>query len=238
MKWLAIVMALIAALWAGFALAFPDYTHRFRLTVDVDTPGGPRSGSSVIEVERKDVRWAPAPGQYVFAVRGEGVFLDLGDGRNVVAILAHGDNAEWVDPITSFWIEAFGRRQSEEDDVWSGRTQLRGLVELRPPLIPTLVTFGDPLDPATVRVVPPDGFEQAFGPGFRFRRATLEMVPTGWWPASALGLSPGTPVTRGIIEQRLPWLVGMTTNLAGTRGRSTNDLRERLNPRRFKRQDL
>ena len=120
--------------------------------------------------------------------------------------------------------------------MWSGRTRVRGVVELRPPLIPTLVTFAAPFDPSTVRVVRPDEFGEVFGPGFRFRRATLEMVPAGWWPASALGLS-GVPFTHGVIEQRLPWLIGMTTNLAGTRGASTNDIRERLNSRRFGRQD-
>ena len=70
MKLLTILAAVSAALWAGFALAFPDHAHRFRLTVEVDTPGGLRSGSSVIEVDQKDVRWAPPPGQYVFSVRG------------------------------------------------------------------------------------------------------------------------------------------------------------------------
>jgi hypothetical protein len=236
MKTLVILAAVVAALWAGFALAFPDYAHRFRLTVEVDTPEGLRSGSSVIEVERKDVRWVPAPGRHEFRVRGEGVFLDLGGGRNAVAVLAHGENAEDVSQIITLWVEAHGRKRWDED-VWSGRTELRGVVELRPPLVPTLVTFADPLDPATVRVVRPGEFEQAFGPGFRFRRATLEMVPTGRWPLRALGLSPGVPFTSGVIERRLPWLVGMRTNLAGTRGLFTNDLRERINPRHLKRQD-
>ena len=169
-------------------------------------------------------------------MRGEAVFLDLGGGRNLVAVLAHGESAEDVDRINSFWVEAYGRYRYDED-VWSGRTELRRAVELKPPLVPTLVTFADPLDPSTARVVLPGEFEAVFGPGFRFRRATLEVVPTGWWPASALGFSPGVPVTRGVIERHLPWLVGMTTNLAGTQFRSTNDIRERLIPRRFKRQD-
>ena len=228
MRWLAIVMALLAAVWAWIALGFPDHAHRFRLAVEVDTPDGLRSGSSVIEVERRAYGWVPvySPGRgRVFVVRGEAVFVDLGLGRNLVAVLAHGDQAQDVDRVTSFWIEAHGRQRSEEDDVWSGRKELRGVVELRPPLIPTLVTFADPLDPATVRVVRPGEFEEAFGPGFRFRRATLEVVPAS------------VPVTDGVIERRLPWLVGMTTNLAGTRVAFTNDLRERLNPRHFKRQD-
>ncbi len=83
----------------------------------------------------------------------------------------------------------------------------------------------------------PGEFEEVFGPGVRFRRATLEIVPTGWWPANALGPSPGVPVIGGVIELRLPWLVGMRTNLVSTGGRSTNDIRERLGPRSFKRQD-
>ena len=59
----------------------------------------------------------------------------------------------------------------------------------------------------------------------QFRRATLEVVPRI------------VPVTSGVMERRLPWLVGMKTNLAGTRSASTNDLRERLGPRSFRRQD-
>ena len=99
------------------------------------------------------------------------------------------------------------------------------MVELRWPLIPTFVSFADPLDPSTVRVVPRWEFEQVFGLGFRFRRATLEMVPAS------------VPVTGVAIEKRLPCLVGMTTSLAGTRITFTNDLRERLNSRHFIRRD-
>ncbi len=237
MRWLAVFAAVLAALWAGIALAFPDHAHRFRLTVEVDTPDGLHSGSSVIEAERKNFGWHPlAPSRYEYRVRGEAVFVDLGGGRNLVAVLAHGGNAEDVSRVISLWAEAHGHNPFDKD-VWSGRRELRGgVVELGPPLVPTLVTFADPLDPANVRVVQPYEFEQVFGPGVRFRRTTLEMVPTGWWPASALDLS-GVPVTDGVIEQRLPWLAGMNTNLAGTRTVFTNDLRERLGPPSFRRQD-
>ncbi len=109
--------------------------------------------------------------------------------------------------------------------MWSGRRELRGAVQLKPPLIPTLVTFADPLDPNTVQGVRPGEFEAVFGPGFRFRKATLEMVPAS------------VPVTSGVIERRLPWLVGMRTNLAGLNYARSNDIRERLGPRSFRRQD-
>jgi hypothetical protein len=85
--------------------------------------------------------------------------------------------------------------------------KLEGSVELRPDLIPTLVSFSDLSDPASARVVPPTdaGFAAAFGPGFRLARVTLEMVPAGVWPFNRVGLS-GTPVTRG-IEGKMPQLI-------------------------------
>ena len=227
MRWLTLALVAVAAVAAAYAWIahMPSKeAHRFRLTIEVDTPRGLRTGSSVVEVEREEGRW-PVPGpRHTFRVRGEAVFVDLGGGRNLVAIFAHGENAEDVDRIITLWVEAYGHHRWDED-VWTGRRELRGVVKLEPPLVPTLVTFADPLDPNTVRFVRPGEFEEVFGPGFRSRRATLEMVPAS------------VPVTSGIIERRLPWLVGMTTNLAGTRFRSTNDIRERLNPRRFKRQD-
>lgn len=226
---LAILVVAIAAIWAAIhawmAFAYPSYFHRFRLTVEIDTPTGLRTESSTFEVERKDNRWIPVPGsRFRRRIQGEALFVDLGDGRNVVATLAHGDNAENVDDIRSFWVEAFGYLWYDED-VWEGRKRLQGVVELKPALIPTIVTFADPLDPNTVRVVRPSEFEQVFGPGFRFHRATVEVVPES------------VPVTDGIIEQHLPWLATVTTNLAGTRGISTNDIRERLGRSSFKRRE-
>lgn len=105
MKWFALVAAVIAAVTYGWSAAMPSRNaHRFRLTVEVNTTYGPRSGSSVVEVEREDVRWIPVPGsRYMFRVRGEAVFVDLGGGRNLVAVLTHGDNAQDVSRINSFW---------------------------------------------------------------------------------------------------------------------------------------
>jgi hypothetical protein len=222
MKWLAILLAVGLAVWAVMAFAFPTYTHRYRLTIEVDTPQGVRSGSSVIEVERSDQRWVLiAQGRYVFDVRGEAVFVDLGDGRNLIALMAFGPRAENVDQMISLWVEAYGHYKWDED-AWSGRTKMQGPIELKPPLIPTLVTFSDLSDPKTARVVYATGaivrdqilsngrqprivgqgvlFDElgnVFGPGYRFRRATIQMVSAGAWPLNIFGLS-GEPITHAI----------------------------------------
>ncbi len=57
MKRLAIALLTIAVLLGGaaFFYSFPD--HRYRLTIEIDTPDGVKSGSSVIAVYASDVRW-------------------------------------------------------------------------------------------------------------------------------------------------------------------------------------
>jgi hypothetical protein len=190
MRRLAIILVIGAGLYVGIALAFPNYTHRYRLTVEVDTPEGVRSGSSVIEVTRKDFRWILIGGRREFRVRGEAVFVDLGADRNVIALMAHGPRAENVDQMISLAIEAYGHYKWSEE-AWAGRVKMQGPVELKPPLIPTFVTFSDVNDPKTARVLRSDNLESVFGPSVHFKRAWIEMTRS--------------PVTSE-IERRLPLL--------------------------------
>jgi hypothetical protein len=95
--WLFFSMAKFLLIVGGIVLAikvfaFPDYVHRYRLAIEVDTPDGLKRAANIIEVKRKDVRFT-SMGKYSFDVHGEAVFLDLGNGRNVIALLAHGPRA-------------------------------------------------------------------------------------------------------------------------------------------------
>jgi hypothetical protein len=209
------VVAIAALL---IAIYFPNYTHRFRLTVEIDTSEGVRRGSSVIEVERKDRRWSLIGG-YNFQVRGQAVFVDLGAGRNAIVLLAHGGIALDGAQMISLPIEAYGYYKWDED-AWADKKAMRGPVELRPPLIPTIVTTKNPSDlkqteviyateirdvsrPETAHVAI-DRFSEVFGPTVRFRRALLEKVPGGYWPLNLIGIT-GTSLTRG-LEQEVPAL--------------------------------
>jgi hypothetical protein len=91
-----------------------------------------------------------------------------------------------------------GRKVSFND-----MSRMTGPVPVQGALIPVLVTFADPGNPATARPVPPDGMAAALGRGFHLHNISVEVVPNGFWPLD-FGGPLGEPMTRG-IEAKLPW---------------------------------
>jgi hypothetical protein len=238
-KWT--ILTIVGLAIAAVSIGFPTYTHRYRLTVEVNTPDGVRSGSSVFEVTRSVIALGPP----TFRVHGEAAFVDLGNGRNVVAVLATGRAAQNTDQIISLGIEAYGYYKWDED-AWAGRRQMKGPVELRPPLIPTMVTLSDIADERTARViyatetletndgrtgprrfprVAIDEFNKIFGEGTELKSVRIEAVPAGFWPLRDYGLS-GTSLTNNIAD-RLPFL---TTTRVIARGTSYTGMPGRFDP--------
>ena len=76
-------------------------------------------------------------------------------------------------------------------------SRLTGIVPVKGALVPVLVTFADPANPATARAVAPDDAEAVLGKGYRLQGITAEVVPNGYWPIDFGGVL-GEPVTRGI----------------------------------------
>jgi len=220
-KWPWVLLALSGL--ALFALK-PTIRDRFRLTLEIDTPTGVKSASNVYEYRAFRMMTGP----WANTVSGDAVFVDLGSGKHIIAILAHGERAQWVDKFATAWFEAYKPATGASIEMGP-----RDLTEFN---IPTLVTFGDIRDPKTARVVyawgrriettilpngkqdhdrgpelKVDDIAAVFGGGYAFKRAWVEVVPAGIWPFSELALPfnllglTGTPVTRG-IEKRLPWL--------------------------------
>ena len=197
LKWLGPV-ALLAALFIGDQIRINRPGHKYRLTVEVDTPEGTKSASSVLSVHPN--RGYSRRGQTV--TRGDAVFVNLGGGKNLVALLAHIDKTVDLDEINYLALRAYkaaGRNPSFND-----MSRMTGVAPVTGTLIPVLVTFADPSDPATARNVAPDDLEAAFGRAFRLHGITAEVVPNGFWPLD-FGGPLGEPVTRG-IEAKLKWL--------------------------------
>jgi hypothetical protein len=227
--------------WIG-----PTFEYAYRLTLELDTRGGPASASGIYRV-----RQTPGPdsmsiinaGGSAPKVTGEAIFLDLGAGRNVVLLMTHGPTGANVDqimemPLWAFGVPAMPAARTEPVHKLVSMLAPGTKAELAIGQIPTLITFADIADPAsakvlfaggreTIRRVSPDGrsesfhtgepkalvdaFAETFGPGFAFRRATIEMVPKD------------TPVTRG-IEKRLLWI----NNLSAYRTDPSNPFSNKL----------
>jgi len=196
LRWLG-PLALLAALVIGDQIRINRPGHKYRLTVEVETPDGIKSASGVMAVHPD--RSYSRGGQT--RTNGDAVFVDLGGGKNLLALLAHIDQSVEFDGTNYVALRAYnvaGRKVSFND-----MTRMTDAVPLTGALIPVLVTFISPDDPATARAVPPNDLEAALGNGFRLHGISAEVVPNGLWPLD-FGGPLGDPVTRG-IEAKLPW---------------------------------
>lgn len=180
--------------------AAPDY--RYRLTVEVETPEGLKTGSSVIEVKQRLVRAGSSPANMAVErrVRGEAVAVDLPGGRTLFALLRSDNNVDWA----SYVMQTLAPHSESETfaQQLDNMLLLEGEIVLPrtfPPVghleersaYPMLVTFGDLDDPASVERVDPDDLAATFGEGVSLKRITVQVTDD--------------PVTSG-IGQRLGWL--------------------------------
>ena len=193
-------LLLLAALVVGDQIRINRPNHKYRLTVDVETPEGVKSASGIMAVhpDRSYSRGGKT------TTKGDAVFVDLGGGKNLVALLAHVDKSLELDEINYVALRAY--KAAGQNVTFNQLSRATGAVPVKGEVIPVLVSFTDPADPATARLVPSDGIEAVLGQGVRLRGISAEVVPNGVWPLD-FGGPLGDPVTRG-IEAKLPWLSG------------------------------
>jgi len=178
---------------AGFGawkLIYPTYTYRYRMTVNVEFDGKLYPGYSVIELRlRRQPKLLPEVPAVTAKVSGEAVFIDLGSGKNIFAVLASGPIGTNYDYPKQLVPEHFNLSYSDED---LGKFEkLQGKWKLPPDRLPTFATFTDLNDPKTARTVAPQDFGSAFGSGARLQDVEIEMTTDA--------------VTRN-IQKTLPWL--------------------------------
>ena len=148
------------------------HTYRYKLTVEVETPEGLRTGYAVREVSwSPGVQITPEADTASMTHRGEAAMVELPNSQVLFALLSP-DGQET--PML-----AFG---SARQTAWSD-----GAVKvLEPPAkpeaafgqsgYPRLVRFRDMGDPRTVETVDPANLAASFGPGYRLKRITAQIV--------------------------------------------------------------
>ena len=198
-KWLG-PLALLAVLFIGDQIRINRPGHKYRLTVEVETPEGLKSAKGVMAVHPD--RGYSRSGHTT--TKGDAVLVDLGGGKNLVALLAHRDNTVDLDGMNYVALRAY--KAAGQNVSFNEMSRMTGAAPVTGALIPILVSFADLSNPATARTVPPDNLAAVLGQGFRLHGMTAEVVPNGIWPLD-FGGRLGEPVTRG-IEAKLPWWNG------------------------------
>ncbi len=188
-------------------------TYRYRLTLEVETPEGLRTGSSVIEIRAQvaDRPILPDANALNVQVTGEAVTVDLGKRGLLFALLRSEEAAGWAGGVMELVTPRPPHVDGENAYVTWHKAMLanKGLHELPrnaitnqrpwrnpkpgdpPKDYPMLVRFKDVSDPATVERVDPDDLATSFGARVNLRRITVELTDD--------------PVTAG-IEMKLGWL--------------------------------
>jgi hypothetical protein len=101
------VLAPVALIYGWYQINYPTCTFRYKLTAEVMTPEGLKSGSSVIEVSYSSGHPIPNPGRWsADTVTGEAVYVDLGGGKNLFVLLG-----------TDKWKRLASRKPGREESI-------------------------------------------------------------------------------------------------------------------------
>lgn len=173
--------------------------NRYRMTVDIETPAGIRSGSAVREVERYTPPNIPMLGEDRggVSVKGEAVSIDLSPKQTIFALLTseNGDSdyaANLPDRALRSAImpeDPRELRNARSAELWP--TAPRTYRFANADKLPMFVRFRDIGDPLSLEVIKAGEFSQKLGSGYRLVRVRIELTEA--------------PVTRN-LKKKLTWM--------------------------------
>lgn len=164
---------------------YPSGKWRYKITVNVETPEGLKSGSAVREVTFKSgPKILPDVSSSSWEVAGEAVVVDLGHEKYLFVLMDVDGSYQIVHDV--FPYEASSRHNYiEYYQALTGQSRT-----LAPSQYPLLVTFTDIRDPKTVKKVSSKELSKAFAQGIVLKDITLEMTDE--------------PTTIGVVDHYLP----------------------------------
>jgi hypothetical protein len=195
-KWVLAPIAVLCTIgWAYFQINYPTCTFRYKLTAEVMTPEGLKTGSSVLEVSyHTGPRFLPDPNPRFDTLRGEAVYVDLGQGKNLFVTLGtlysgrkdqrlvqlvNGDSLDersdyqaLTSALNPIWLPikffSLGREAGNESEMCARAKKFDGGEEKPVPTnnLPTLITFSDLHNPLIARIVNPSDLAATFGAGY------------------------------------------------------------------------
>jgi hypothetical protein len=152
-----------------------NWSWNQKLELRVMTPDGEVSGSAVMRASYgfRPEWWGWGDrGRSIIGHSGEAAFVEVAPGRYLFAIMSQNDPEmayeTFIGPITT--------SREERIEGFDRLYRLRETRTLPRELYPTLVTFRDINDPASVEKVDPDDLEAIFGAGYRLNAVNLEIT--------------------------------------------------------------
>jgi hypothetical protein len=187
---------------------FARNSFRYKITVQVDTPEGVKTGFAVHEmtVHKSSVDLGELSPKQSSKTRGEAVAVDLSGGQTLFVLIRN--NSTVINALTQketgSWIDK--ALQIVDGDIPSGPQEIRFSKATDYSIrgrYPLFVRFRDINDPKTVEQVRSNDLAASFGPGVKLKRLTVEVTEED--------------VTVGILE-RLKWLKpNLSLSIAGPR---------------------
>jgi len=176
---------------AGVAFAMSDIyvsgTWRYRITVEVETPEGLKSGSAVREAwaSASSIRIGLPESTSKTHVRGEAVVVDLGERGVLFGLINQGAGNEVSEAFPYTAAKGIPDRIRHFKNL-----KLGSKGELAPDSV-WFVAFKDINDPQSIETVNTGEFEHYFGSDVHLKRIDIEIT--------------NDPVTWGAVQKTLKW---------------------------------
>jgi hypothetical protein len=168
-----IILALLILLPITYCqIKYPSYTYRYKMTVEVETPQGIKSGSSVVEVlMSQDVGWVilGSSARVRMRIKGEGAFVDIADGKTLFVLLQGSPKASRPHSLMN---DILPRRSDSGISYLDRLKNAKGI--LPRDKYPRMVYFEDINDPLSVKRVDPEDMEEFFGAGVKLKQIMIE----------------------------------------------------------------
>ena len=169
----------VVTLLGGCGL-FGGNSYRFKMTVDVETSEGVRTGSSVYKVLAfKTSELITGGSSSDSTLTGEALAMDLPGGKTLFALLRMASGTSADDDLATMSMRAMDPAMiNTEKDKSAQRISsgdgISSPAEVAPKDYPLLVTFADINDPTSVARVDPADFAASFGAGVRLKRIVVK----------------------------------------------------------------
>lgn len=207
-----VFVALLVAGIIWWCWSYPSTWIEYRLTLEVDTPEGPMSGSGVwMDTSSLQPELFGSRGSHS-ELLGEAFPVDIGNrGTLFVLLVSRGEDGL---PRGRTTLRTLINHFAPETITFRSNylrhrtlSRVTGTADLATQEIPYLVRFRDINDPTSVEVVDPHDLAQSFGQGVSLKRANIEILSAGRSFLRWIGIDvrDKTLLSAG-IEKRLHWL--------------------------------